>query len=84
MQPRMENRRQRPRQEQEPPSWMKGRVKFWRDDKGYGMVETPRGDALLHVSILKRIGVLGVRGGDQLAVRCKQMPDGRLRVAAIR
>jgi cold shock CspA family protein len=45
-----------------------GTLKWFNAELGYGFLETPAGDCILHASVLDRCGVYTVRTGDKLYV----------------
>ena len=61
-----------------------GRVKWYRVEKGYGLIQPDDGgkDVFVHISAVEKAGIV-LTDGDKVVYETEEGRDGRLRVSEI-
>ena len=65
---------------------MKGTVKFYNDQKGFGFIQPDDGgkDVFVHATALERAGIMGLQEGQKVMFDTKNDPrTGKIAVGAI-
>lgn len=65
---------------------IKGTVKFFNTNKGYGFIEPEDGskDAFVHISALERAGIAGLAEGQKVTYELEESRDGKMAAANIK
>ena len=55
---------------------IKGTVKWFKDDKGFGFIETAEGDVFVHHSAIEGQGFRSLREGQEVELQIEKGPKG--------